>query len=1378
MSFTHMFKKLLFTFTAILVLFSSVLHAKEPTQHERNEMAAKLIPIITMLLMDDATPIDTTKPSKPKVSIPAPTETREVNVDIGVSGEVGSFIYVNDIKVGTIGADGTATITLDLHDGDNLFFLRLIDASGNKSDVVDFTVNGAAVIHADRKIFIFPGDSERVVLDVNGTLSFEGDTLSWVTIDDNAIVVAPSSSEEPMQRKTVKVAISRDGNATRETVSFDILIMKKVILLEGDLGVEGGTLYNKWKDISIHFDENILEQKHHFEVYAGLNSQGALVVSSNVVPELTENEKVYHRLIMPNVSILYENYFKDNSIPLDSQKINKKLNIQSTLNRKNKTVNWSRQLKASGSNKVYYYHKMVNFIKEYCVDNEPIRLNGFEFNYIWQGYVDFFDTEKVIGGGITRLKTIGNTPKAKVFCSARLWGSKDPTHAKLSKNEEPVLLLHGFIKSGELGAMDGKEVYFKNFSKVLKSTNKYVPFEFEWRTNARFERVAKELKSAIKLIGDKTGKQVHIVAHSFGGVLGRVLIQDSVNKEFVEKYIASLTTVGSPHSGIRDGGYTSSGTFTYAENGSETIGDGTSIAFPHGQHGSQTGELMGACGAITCYQMGISDSTFNNDDSYINYGTYKEYGYIPYKLASSINLYPDVSTQVLLGLYPYYARHHDPLTYVMSPNKIGDNLISLKGQRAYPLISNKYDENNIEEHVLNLYLSDYSNFKTHGIGVYDEPILNAIYHGWGVSVDKGEYKFSISTPNSLTKDITLTSATSDSLSGRNIRGIKHRTSEFAKVNIALPPYATHYADVLSEVGLHNCETYIGCKHPTWQYFRQFAEKNIAKPIVDPKSISVTGDVKVVRSKQVASGLSKANKVREKTSVAPRVIVEVYKADKDILDFILNLVDTGERTVLRDDGTYELNVTYSPDTNYTVIAYVEGDEDARVDEHIRAAQSIFLETLETLEDSTLHFPTITLVDANYEEGNLLIKVKDSASGNFLSDFNVSVVMNGTEVNGADINVSTDMDFNVTKAKGDYTVNVYMDGYHDAKAQCTVIANKTTECIVNTSTSVDKSIVGRWIYNGGTNLREDGGTIRIIEDVASYTQVQIFPNSGCSIDYNRALSGPQYGAYTDEYGYLFSVNNKKLKVMYTAPGGEIVHEYSQQLTLSDEEIRELCPEFTSAITHNGTTYGTVTSPYTGKVWLDRNLGASRVCTAFNDSKCYGDYYQWGRGTDGHEKSTSSVDYLVDGVPDYTFNDNYISSFIAHSDTVFDWIKDGLDDSGSRRMEYWSKTDGSSVCPVGFRVPTFIELKIETLDNGVSNSNTAFLNFLALPSAGDRYRADGTMRYMGSWGHFWTSSVYPGDDWHGVGPYGIYFKDDGAYTYKGGNESFGHSVRCLRD
>lgn len=40
-----------------------------------------------------------------------------------------------------------------------------------------------------------------------------------------------------------------------------------------------------------------------------------------------------------------------------------------------------------------------------------------------------------------------------------------------------------------------------------------------------------------------------------------------------------------------------------------------------------------------------------------------------------------------------------------------------------------------------------------------------------------------------------------------------------------------------------------------------------------------------------------------------------------------------------------------------------------------------------------------------------------------------------------------------------------------------------------------------------------------------------------------------------------------------------------------------------------YGTVTSPYTGKVWMDRNLGATQAATGVNDVASYGDLYQWG-------------------------------------------------------------------------------------------------------------------------------------------------------------------------
>lgn len=55
------------------------------------------------------------------------------------------------------------------------------------------------------------------------------------------------------------------------------------------------------------------------------------------------------------------------------------------------------------------------------------------------------------------------------------------------------------------------------------------------------------------------------------------------------------------------------------------------------------------------------------------------------------------------------------------------------------------------------------------------------------------------------------------------------------------------------------------------------------------------------------------------------------------------------------------------------------------------------------------------------------------------------------------------------------------------------------------------------------------------------------------------------------------------------------------------------------------GTVTSAG-GQVWMNRNLGASRVALSSTDQAAYGDLYQWGRLDDGHESRTSLADLTL--------------------------------------------------------------------------------------------------------------------------------------------------------
>lgn len=53
--------------------------------------------------------------------------------------------------------------------------------------------------------------------------------------------------------------------------------------------------------------------------------------------------------------------------------------------------------------------------------------------------------------------------------------------------------------------------------------------------------------------------------------------------------------------------------------------------------------------------------------------------------------------------------------------------------------------------------------------------------------------------------------------------------------------------------------------------------------------------------------------------------------------------------------------------------------------------------------------------------------------------------------------------------------------------------------------------------------------------------------------------------------------------------------------------------ASIIINGLEYKEVTSPKTGKVWLDRNIGAKRVATSMDDKESYGDYLNWDKAVE---------------------------------------------------------------------------------------------------------------------------------------------------------------------
>ena len=188
-------------------------------------------------------------------------------------------------------------------------------------------------------------------------------------------------------------------------------------------------------------------------------------------------------------------------------------------------------------------------------------------------------------------------------------------------------------------------------------------------------------------------------------------------------------------------------------------------------------------------------------------------------------------------------------------------------------------------------------------------------------------------------------------------------------------------------------------------------------------------------------------------------------------------------------------------------------------------------------------------------------------------------------------------------------------------------------------------------------------------------------------------------------------------------------------------------------------TVTST-TGKVWMDRNLGASRVATSSTDSQGYGDLYQWGRGADGHEKRTSQTTTTLS-----SSNTPGHGDFIIVNSGNYDW-------RSPQNNNLWQGVNGTNnPCPEGFHIPTSAEWDAERASWSNNNSVGAFDSPLKLPVAGYRYVGNGSLYSVGSNGSYWSGIV------GGTGAQYLFFGNGNA-SMNYNNRADGNSVRCVKD
>lgn len=153
---------------------------------------------------------------------------------------------------------------------------------------------------------------------------------------------------------------------------------------------------------------------------------------------------------------------------------------------------------------------------------------------------------------------------------------------------------------------------------------------------------------------------------------------------------------------------------------------------------------------------------------------------------------------------------------------------------------------------------------------------------------------------------------------------------------------------------------------------------------------------------------------------------------------------------------------------------------------------------------------------------------------------------------------------------------------------------------------------------------------------------------------------------EYQNIKDMVNKNYKIR----NSEVVKEY---LKIEKEKL--------FILDKYGNIYEEIKSPYTRRIWLDRNLGAKRVCQSYDDEQCYGYYLNW--------------------------------------------------------------DEAKRTCPIGYKLPSKDELQAET--RGISNRDDAFNSFLMLPSAGNRNFYNVSENYVGSYGGVWSSSPVVKTSWY---------------------------------
>ncbi|ASJ70316.1 alpha/beta hydrolase [Granulosicoccus antarcticus] len=957
-----------------------------------------------------------------------------------------------------VGCDSSSNSNELQNDGQN------IEPGVDSVDIANF--NYTLQIDENVGTSVVPGEIVVVpILTTYGDSTVSSLSLSgapdWASIDDelNLKLSPPASTTGGVTLPfTISYSISNtDGISFSETLDYSLYIALETILLSGLMPASGGVISTEWNDVLIRSNGD-LESDYTLSFSLVESGPSEYAFKFDSLPEISESDRGKITLDHAPLTELYVNFRNSDAFSDGEVRSSADRNIQSR-----SRVNSLSQFNVPAVCSNLRYNNSVKYPDDYLMSN------------VWSGTEGVFvsnvsfDESRFENGGEPRvlptfepLVTQGllshyDDIDVKIQCATALQSTISSTDVANYQGREPVLFVHGFDPSGALG---GRDDYFGRLTGMIQeleldAERRFFPLTFRWQTNARFELVAEELATAIEQINTATGKKVHIVSHSFGGVLVRTMlqglsldVQDSTSSiQRFENMIASVTTVGSPHSGV------------YGSTSEYTSGD-QSWTFNRGFSDNHAGVVSSTlCGSINCHQLGkeYSPSLGLFEGSEFQEQTMKQYigladqpvGKLAFDLASTYPAsYPMISTNVLIGAESSKENPGGLLDDLILPDRYRtashDGLISSYGQ-LWKSQTLRALESNIEgKPVFEYYLghtevtSNSSEANSFEAGQFN----SQFQHDFWITSDE-DYQF----------------------------GYTHSSKNSGGLN-------------LTEVGFELCKADEpeNCTHAAWHYITDLLN-NTGEQIIEPEQ----GETIVVAGRVEVGGFPAAN-----------VFVSISYPNGQ-----------GLSTQTNESGGFSESLPFFPNSRITIFADPTRSTNSSPAPGLRAEMRSF-DTVATSDESQGNVGVIRLQAPDRVDGSLSLDLSDSSNGLPLSQFSYTVFNSG----GVQVASGESNDVflvELTLPYDTYNVEATVEGYSDVSGFICEHFSEQTQCSLATDPAGFVAVGGMsTVLSWGQNPRDlDSHLIKLTGDNTEYHVYYSDPNaSNASLDVDdRSSFGPE-------------------------------------------------------------------------------------------------------------------------------------------------------------------------------------------------------------------------------------------------------------------------------